>query len=271
MLSGFQKAFGSVVGGPNRLQTLGTVPYLAPMNGGCLPSADVFAFASRGVRSKITLPPQFKIDSIPGTGSDQGQRGTCTAFAASTCMEKKSGVDLSEQDLYFEGIKRRGTPATVDGLSPQEAFLVLRDTGVPSEDAWPYVPTLDRNNIGGGPPPPGLPAAQKFFAPGMRSITAAPDRTFDAVCRQIFKSKHPILMVTPVQPEAGWPSGPIVDDGPNVQPSLPSHCVAICGFNLSTSSLIFRNSWGISWGIFGFGIMRKPYFDKYVNELWEIP
>jgi hypothetical protein len=258
-------------------RSLGALPYHAPRLGGFVPSTGTTERpTSRAVLDAMAtafLPNDFKIWPLPGTGSNQGHRGTCTAFASSACLEALVNRNLSEQHVYNLGIQERqrlGLDTSKDGLSPELAFFGMNSTGVVDEDVWPYVEAFDAGNVSGGPVPNAVTTATKYRASTVVQIVVPSERTFDAICRRLFVTKTPILASTPVQAEAGWSAGPVIEDTTGVRPAAPSHCVALCGFSLPTSSLIFRNSWSAGWGVFGFGIMRRGYFEKFVSEMWTV-
>jgi hypothetical protein len=258
-----------------RIDILGSLPYRAPLIGGHLPSERTRQYHIPNIPdiTAATLPDEFRLPAMPGTGSDQGRRGTCTAFAAAACAEPSLARNLSEQHLYYLGINERrkhGQTITKDGLPPDEAFSVLENFGIVDEDMWPYVMVFDQGNIDGGPLPAAVNSATKYKISAAYRLDNSKDRSFDSICRRLYTTKAPILISTPVQAEAGWASGPLIDDSPNVRSAEANHCIAVCGFSLPTNSLIFKNSWSALWGVFGFGIMRKTFFDKYASEIWAI-
>jgi hypothetical protein len=72
---------------------------------------------------------------------DQGQRGTCVAFAATAAHEqcRRFTEDLSEEFLYWACKQRDGVPDSA-GTTMTAAFGSLIDTGQATEPIWPYRP-----------------------------------------------------------------------------------------------------------------------------------
>ena len=46
------------------------------------------------------------------------------------------------------------------------------------------------------------------------------------------------------------------------------HAVAVIGWDDTTDSIVFQNSWGRRWGEGGIGYMSKQYFESYMNDVW---
>ncbi|HSK38890.1 MAG TPA: hypothetical protein VK943_03905, partial [Arenibaculum sp.] len=96
---------------------------------------------------------------------DQGQRGTCIAFASTACVEHKQcrassagPDDHSEQFLYWAIKTMTADPwPSVDGTSLEFARDAMVREGICLEVDWPYVPALLPANIsqdGNGDPSP---------------------------------------------------------------------------------------------------------------------
>src|SRR2546423_878632 len=97
------------------------------------------------------------LSDLLGPVRDQGNRGTCLAFATTTAHEAarlraRGGEreDLSEELLYWackqiDGDFRSGT-------RPESAARALRETGQPRAALWPYDGDRDDGNSSYQPP-----------------------------------------------------------------------------------------------------------------------
>lgn len=99
-----------------------------------------------------SLPPAVRLlDQMPPI-RDQGQRGTCVAFASVAMREflLSSTSDLSEQFLYWACKELDGNPSP--GTYIHTAMTALAQYGVCPESVWPYNPQ-PAGDEGQGPPP----------------------------------------------------------------------------------------------------------------------
>jgi C1A family cysteine protease len=49
---------------------------------------------------------------------------------------------------------------------------------------------------------------------------------------------------------------------------LGGHAICCAGYDDSSNWVIFRNSWGTSWGDKGYGYLPYAYFDSLVSDMW---
>jgi C1A family cysteine protease len=186
---------------------------------------------------------------------DQGNRGTCLAFASSTShrlaranRRKEAGPELSPEVLYWaakqiEGNFESGTTAT-------SATQALRDHGQSEEDLWPY--DLERVEDASWQPPESAIAAEVLCRASLAPLSGELQSLRDelqlghapvAVIRlwPQFYERHNGVLTTP---EAG-------------ELLCAIHAVPIVGYDDQAAMLRLQNSWGPSWGAHGQGIL--PY------------
>lgn len=63
------------------------------------------------------------------------------------------------------------------------------------------------------------------------------------------------------------PMGLLVAPAHAVKPK-EAHAVKLCGWGDGGESLIFQNSWGVTWGNQGFGTLTRAYLERYMIEGW---
>jgi C1A family cysteine protease len=195
---------------------------------------------------------------------DQGQRGTCAAFAVTAAHEVARALgaavseDLSEEALYWgckliDGNWSSGTRFT-------SAAAALAATGQPVEVVWPYdarraagiayapptKPTTDWHTSGMGPAPVDLSAVRSELDAG-----------------------RPVVLGLVVFDTLFLPSATgRIDAPPAGSRARGRHAVLAVGHN--SDALLIRNSWGPTWGIDGYGWLSDDYAERNVHEAWVI-
>jgi C1A family cysteine protease len=195
---------------------------------------------------------------------DQGQRGTCLAFAVTTAHEvaRAAGTqvseDLSEEALYWgckiiDGNWKSGT-------SFDSAAAALGTTGQPLETIWPYEP---RRAAGRGYDPPGKPTAD-WHKSGMDQ--ASIDL---ASVRAEIDAGHPLVLGLTVFDTLFFPTGAGWIDAPAPGSSARGrHAVLAVGHD--ADAVLIRNSWGTTWALGGYGWLSDDYVERHVREAWVI-
>ena len=195
---------------------------------------------------------------------DQGQRGTCLAFAVTAAHEvERSGGstpdDLSEEALYW-GCKLTDGNWT-SGTTFASASTALGRWGQPLEAAWPY----DRKWADGiAYSPPKRPGGTGWFRTGLRNISVAL-----ADVRRVLDSGVPVLLGLTVfdtfyRPDA---DGHIADP-PSGSSARGRHAVVAVGHQ--TDELLIRNSWGTTWALGGYAWIGNGYIGAHAGDAWII-
>ncbi len=195
---------------------------------------------------------------------DQGQRGTCVAFAVTAAHEvtRAGGTavseDLSEEDLFWgckiiDGNWKSGT-------SFDSAAAAIGATGQPLETLWPYDA---RRGTGTRYKPPSTPT-EDWHKSGMgqASIDLAP-------IRAEIDAGRPVVLGLIVFDTLYAPSATGRIDAPAARsPARGMHAVLAVGHN--TDALLIRNSWGTTWALGGYGWLSNEYVERHVREAWVI-
>ena len=228
---------------------------------------------------KISGDIDLRTDSLPI--KHQGQRNTCSVFAATALIEniiwikKKQIVDLSESYNYWAAKTYALTNnflkeiyTSIDGLAGYLAVEAYK-YGSMSEKNWKYENTNWLTNedkrckiVNGnytkecftGTPPPNSRKSEFIAKP------VYIDRK--DIGQYILQEKKPVVM------NIFWYFN-AVDSLGNF--SLPSdndiekggHVILLIGYNSETKTFIFRNSWGKSWGQNGYGTIPEEYIMNY--------
>jgi C1A family cysteine protease len=212
------------------------------------------AIAPEGADLRSLLPPV----------REQGQRGTCVAFAVTAAHEVERAVgalvseDLSEEALFWgckviDGNWRSGT-------SFASAAAALESTGQPLEAIWPYDPR--RREGTRYDPPSTTPADWHKSGLGMASGTLASVRAAIDAGRPVVLGLT--LFDTLLMPS---PTGRIAAPSAG-SPARGRHAVLAVGHH--ADALLIRNSWGTTWALGGYGWLSTDYAERHVLEAWVI-
>jgi C1A family cysteine protease len=224
--------------------------------------------ADAGDAQAAALPSAFNLNDRGGVSYVAGVRnqlncGSCVAFGSVAVLEGTArymrgapslDVDISEAHLFY------GWGATVGvncntGWLPLPALTFATSKGVTYESEWPY----SSGNSNGG----SLPATweqHRAKASGTADVTNnvqaiknhlvsyGPVTGCFVVYTDFFSYKSGVYQHVSGQQEGG-------------------HCVAIVGFDDAQGAWIIKNSWGTSWGMSGFGLIKygEAWIDTWSN------
>lgn len=230
---------------------------------GAFPSPpDLRDFVYSKMIEAVTLPPSF--DLVMPPVRDQGQFGTCVAFASAGIKDFQESQNypgknlaLSPLFIYSESKKLDGIPGQ-EGTYPRVAMSVLKDKGVCLERSLPYE-QMSR-------PVPAAPANAYDEARQFQIGAYARIYTIDEIKQAIYRD-GPVLAAVFVCSNFASPEENKFIDHPDGT-ILGGHAVALCGWddNLSHTYgngqyrkgfLRLRNSWGTGWGQGGYAWL--PY------------
>ncbi len=259
------------------------------------------ATAGLGLGVPNTQPIDNRMQNWPVR--NQGQRGTCSAFAVTACRESLhvlaggAGVTLSDQYLFWAA-KNAGDPSpAADGTYLWCTTAGLSTHGVCDVASWPYNGTPTPNNVtqqtAQMPSQAAHQQAQLFrLAAGHPGGPAGPGAAaivYDALLRHGQVAISLPVAEDPLAPgvdnwttAVGMLYGVVLDPPPLVARATKGHAVCVTGFvpdaNEATGGyFIVRNSWGAGWASsapvagrrspeVGYGEVSATYVDRY---LWE--
>ncbi len=249
---------------------------------------------------KFGVPPELhasvdlraKYLDLGLTVKNQGARPSCAVFAIVSALEFQNAEltgqpqKFSEEYLIWATCKtlNRGprisadAAASIDVNSPDnvevadegfalsEVVTALRAYGIPLQARLPY--TFGRDNKVSDPPADVIEEAR-----GHRrvSVFGLPGRDQKARLDNLL---HALNEGVPVAVGLAWPAAPTVRNGfLSAQRPLPSggHAVTIVGYENKTGAIadtvfIFKNSWGLHWGIGGFGNATYAYLFNNLQD-----
>jgi len=252
-------------------------------------SCDVSESEARSVGSAATV---VELGWLEARARDQGQRGTCAAFALNAAVEllaHRAGVevDLSEQHTYWLGhsLSERWD---VEGLAPALVVSRLVDTEEPlvREERWPYnVDSLDCTRYGrlhpGATCSPtiaqGAGSEGRLQAPETVGHPAVRVSAYERLPASLGRLKlalwsgHPVLLSIDATLDfsAATDYAGVVDF--NIAQST---CEGVCGHAILAVGfaddprisgggyVIVRNSWDASWGDAGLAYLTYRFLES---------
>jgi hypothetical protein len=199
-----------------------------------------------------------------GPARDQGRRGTCVAFAATSGHElvRAEGLDLSDEFLYWAAKTRDGRPDE-EGTTLAAASEALADLGQPLAVTWPYDETRDSKGPGYTPPPGAEESALE------RRLVSAGGLALNApAIRNAVDGGAVVVLGLLLHQEWYVPlaEGRIAMP-PDGAVAIGAHAVLIAGYidgeGDGGGRFWVRNSWGSDWGDDGYGLLPYAYVDKF--------
>ncbi|MFD2418321.1 C1 family peptidase [Amycolatopsis pigmentata] len=209
------------------------------------------------------LPSAFDLRAAPCGDyltpvKDQGECGSCTAFAVAAAIEGTAaytrgvpglGLDVSEAHLYFgyEAVRERKDH---DGSWPDDILGDCVDRGVTFEDYWPY------RQDGAGALNPDWPN-RLVRAENIIDLTRKP-----AEIKHHIYGYGPVTACMVVYEDFFHYTGGVYRH--TTDKSIGGHACALIGWDDEQGCWIAKNSWGTAWGEDGF--FRIAYGEAYIED-----
>jgi len=210
------------------------------------------------------------LSAVLGPVRDQGNRGTCLAFATTAGHESTRlsdlgdpRTDLSEELLYWACKQLEGN--TSSGTKPAAAARALAETGQPSASLWPY--DALRNEASPLYRPPA--AALEPLALHRATLHRLPVEL--DVFQDVLRGGHVVVVGIEL-----WSAFYLADDAVLAAPSTAeligdAHAVAMIGFDVGSRTIRLRNSWGEDdWGDQGYASLAAEAVPIVCFGAWEV-
>ncbi len=217
----------------------------------------------------LALPSWIDLRSGGGNPPifDQLELGSCTANAAVGSVqmvmrkEKVPVLALSRLDCYWDERVIEGTTDTDAGATIRDSMKALAE-GTCLEPIWPYG---DGSTIAS--PPSGLAKATKY--PLKSYLSVASVEAMKASLALGYTVCFGISVYDSFESDAAAATGmiPLPSASENY---LGGHALCAVGYRDSEQRVIFRNSWGVSWGDKGYGYIPYAYLSNpnLASDFW---
>ncbi len=199
---------------------------------------------------------------------DQGQQGSCLAFALTSIFEYTMRVanhrgeqDLSERFLYYNARRMDSSitdPNQDTGLSFKPAIDTLMQYGIATEDLCKYSPEVHNE----APTQEAYNDAKKRL---LRKALSVPHSV--SAIKSALEDGYPVaasfvLSQTFAKIQQGFISLPDESEIAAAQESDSNHAMVIVGFEDRLQCFLVRNSWGTGWGDFGYCYIPYAYVEN---------
>jgi len=209
-------------------------------------------------------PSEVKVSSVDlrmnfSHIKNQGSQGSCSAFALSSIYEyilkinNALDADLSESFLYYNARKKSGKEASDCGSNFFDTISALSESGICTEDVFPYVDS--EYDI----EPP-----EEAYADGLKRLVKKARNVDVSVndFRSALANGYPIAISLKIfdsfsQQTAGFIPRP--SESEILSGNSGFHAMVICGFSDDKKVFIVRNSWGESFGENGYCYIPYSY------------
>lgn len=214
----------------------------------------------------IKVPTQVDYSDVMTAVRDQGDEGTCVAFASVVGMkeyqdakEYRKTIKLSPRYLYNLCKANDGIPDE-EGTYPRVAMKMLLKHGVSPESYWPYRPHQEDACRPGADK-----AARIYMIKAYARLNSVQDMKRSLVVNGPF--------LVGVDVFASWFTDKVSKTGvipmPGSHDELQGgHAICIVGYDDSKKLFKFKNSWSRGWGDKGYGYIRYEYISRYCSDAW---
>jgi C1A family cysteine protease len=211
----------------------------------------------------VKLPRKVDWTARMSPVRDQGDEGTCVAFAATSGMKEyqelldyEKPVVLSPRFVYSECKKIDGMPAA-EGTTVRAAMQVLENRGVCQEKFWPYVSHQKTGARAGA-----VSDAKKF-----RVKTYARILNLHELRLSLFTKGPCVIGVEVFSGMLETRTGLVPLPGKD-EASLGGHAISPVGYDDGKRLVKFKNSWSDQWGRKGYGSLPYTYIERYMMDAW---
>ena len=194
---------------------------------------------------------------------DQGQLGSCTAFALTGAVAfLHNGFEGSQLFLYYKERVLEHSTKEDAGAEIRDGIKVLAKCGVPPEEVWPY----DISKFTKRPPAKAYREAKKDLISEYRRLSGLSDY-LDCLAAG-FPFVIGITVYESFESDAVARTGEVPMPSPN-EPDVGGHAICVVGYR-SDGHFIVRNSWSDSWGDHGHFYVAPEYLVNLGGDAWTI-
>jgi C1A family cysteine protease len=196
---------------------------------------------------------------------DQGQLGSCTAFALTGAMAfLHNGFEGSQLWLYYQERKVEGDIKTDGGAEIRDGIKILASLGLPPEADWPYVPS----KFAKAPPAKATADAKTDLIKTYQRLNGPADYM------DCLASGSPFVVGITVyesfESDAVAQTGKVPMPGKS-EKTVGGHAICVVGYT-SDGHYIVRNSWNTDWGDNGYFYLPAAYLASadLATDAWVI-
>jgi C1A family cysteine protease len=187
---------------------------------------------------------------------DQGQLGSCTAFALTAAIAFIHGFVGSQLFLYYKERAIEHSVHSDAGAQIRDGVKVLAKYGLPPEDLWPYngAPAEENPVFAKRPPSKVYAAAKQELVSAYHRLSSVDDYLDCLAAGSPFVIG--ITVFSSFESAAVAANGIVPMPKPSEQ-QLGGHAICVVGYD--QTGFIVRNSWGADWGQHGYFHIPTAY------------
>ena len=221
----------------------------------------------------FSLPSSIDLRPACPKVRDQGQLGSCTAFATGSVVQfnlMKQGLKSFETSSLFQYYNSRLLEGTIDsdsGATIRDSIKAVNLYGAVSEAVWWY--NIVKFTV--------KPNKKVYAAAALHKALKyqAVSQNLNAI-QSVLASGYTVVIGFTVYDS--FESQDVANTGlvpmPNLRTEsvLGGHAVVIVGYDNATQKFICRNSWSVSWGDKGYFYMPYAYLlnPNLAGDFWTI-
>jgi C1A family cysteine protease len=247
-------------------------------------------------RPLTALDQSVDLSPLTGPVLNQGQIGSCTAFASLAAfhvagvedklrirvvepsaltgfssrqvvryLSHASALDQSELFQYYETRKLHNTVMEDSGGSIRNAIKALGKTGVCTEGKHPYAATV--HAMTRPPSPEAYSEAAKFKALKYERVD---NRVAGFLYEAVNKGR--LVVFGSMLYESFMATKDVVKMPTKREKALGGHAMTIVGHDIKTKRFLVKNSWGTGWALKGYHWMPEAYLTdtNLSDDFWTI-
>lgn len=196
---------------------------------------------------------------------NQGSLSSCTAMAVGGAYQYSCpSWSPSTLFIYYQERALEGTISEDCGAILRDGYVVLAETGVCSNNTWPYV----YSKFSTQPPVAAYTEAITHKIKGFYNIEQTLEQLKTCLCNNIPLTFGFVVYQSFMSIGA---NGIMPLPQPREQ-QIGGHAVLLVGYDDVKQVAIVRNSWGSSWGAAGYFYMPYSYLlnNDYAGDFWAI-
>jgi len=225
-----------------------------------------YKIADYFVKDILQIPSLIDYTSQMQSVRDQGQKGSCVAFALSAIKEYEEKIDIKENLIFSpDWIYLQRPDLGIDGMYPRDAMDFLVSNGDCLELSLPYslsnASRITQEKI----------KILKDEAYNYRISAYARINNVDELKQSIYEHGPAFIAVALYDSFFNTNSDGLVPlPDTSKEGCVGGHALTVVGYDDSKNLFKVKNSWGTSFGDKGYCYLSYDYISLYAYDMWNL-